>query len=95
MPFNASHSNQEPESLSRSLARHSSASIDSPVDELAPIQFLVEAHEHETEDGGHDEGEDHGSAVDAEGDDWGRRLLVLAFRLRGSVLGGTHCSVAC
>ena len=67
----------KPESLPGGFAGHGLPHRDGPLDDFAPVEFLVEMHEGEAEDGGGDDGDEGGDAIDAHGHDWGSSIRKL------------------
>lgn len=51
--------------------------VNSTLDEIAPVELLVQPDEHEAQDRSRDHGEKDGAAVDGHGDDVARRHPVL------------------
>lgn len=70
LPFGSRAGLQDkPESLPCGLAGHGLPHRDGSLDHFAPVEFLIEMHEGEAEDGGGHDGDEGRDAIDTHGHD--------------------------
>lgn len=79
--------NKEPEPPPHGIAFAHGSPGDGPIDRLPAIEFLVQAHEHDSQQSGHRNGQEERGAVDREGDDVSRAAAVHVGGVDGGGVG--------